>query len=211
MGEGHHDPEVPPGVDAVWLHLSYVTPVLAIVVATFTIAEESGDLSDLLRQNYRTKHFDTRVRVYGRFGELRARIPWARPARHGIGYSVSHAEDGKRKACHALICKHEEGCRRWFVTRFPGRFAGAKSEDRPVVRMLFTNDQVPYAERHAWLRPVGLDFAVPLWRSTDPPGWWLSEDGWPYRKGRHVATLAARRADASEEPARAIPASRIGI
>jgi hypothetical protein len=200
MGDGFHDPDLPPGVDAAWLHVSYVTPALAMVVATFTLGEDAGDLSSLLRNDYRSEVFDVRVRVFGRAGNLRARIPWARPARHGIGYSMSHAEDQKRRACGALIRMHEEACSRWFARRFPGRFAAAKPQDRPTIRMLFTKEQVPYAERHPWLRPVGLDFALPLWRSTEPRGWWLAEDRWPYRKGRHVMTLAAKRADAAEEP-----------
>lgn len=204
VGGGHHDPDLPPGVDAVWLHLSYVTPALAIVAATFTITEESGDLSDLVRQNYRTRHFDTRVRVCGRFGDLRARIPWSRPARYGVGHSVNLAEDEKREACEALVRKHEEACSRWFVARFPGRFAAADPQDRPVIRMLFTKEQLPYGERHAWLRPIGLGSARPLWRSTEPKGWWLTEDRWPYREARHVMTLAARRADAAGEPSQGV-------
>lgn len=200
MGDGHHDSELPPGVDAVWLHLSFVTPALAMVVATFTITESAGDLSGLLRRDYRTRHFDTRVRVYGPLGDLRARLPWARPARHGIGYSVSRAEDQKRRACQAMIRAHEEACSRWFFARFPGRFSAARSEDRPVTRMLFTTKQVPYAERHPWLRSVGLEFALPLWRSTERDGWWLSSDRWPHHDERHVTTLAARRADAAEPP-----------
>ena len=200
MGDDYRDPDLPPGVDAVWLHVSYVTPALAMVVATFSLTEDAGDLSDLLRQDYRTKHFDVRLTVSGRLGNVRAHIPWARPAKHGISWSVSQAEDQKRRACDALIRKHEEACSQWFVARFPGRFAAATPQDRPVIRMLFTKDQVPYKEKRAWLRPLGLDFALPLWRSTEPKGWWLSEDRWPRRDGRHVMTLAAKRADAATEP-----------
>lgn len=200
MGDGHHDDELPTGVDAAWLHVSYVTSTLAMVVATFTIAESAGDLSLALRRDYRTQHFDTRLRVYGRMGDLRARLPWARPARHGIGYSISHAEDQKRNTCGELISSHEEACCDWFFSKFPGRFAAARPDQRPIIRMLFTKEQVPYAERHPWLRPVGLDFALPLWRSTEHEGWWLSSDRWPYDGGRHVMTLAARRADAAESP-----------
>jgi hypothetical protein len=199
MGDGHHDADLPSGIDAAWLHLSYVTPALAMVVATFTLTEEAGDLSPLLRADYRSRVFDVRLRVYGRFGDLRARIPWSRPARHGVGYSMSRPEEEKRRACQALIREYEDSCSRWFVTKFPGRFASAEPEERPVIRMLFTTGQTPYKQRMAWLRPVGLDFAMPLWRSMERPGWWLSEDGWPYREGRHVMTLAARRADVAEE------------
>lgn len=199
MGTGHQDPDLPTGVNAVWLHVSYVTPALAMVVATFTLTEEAGDLSDLLREDYRTRNFDVRIRVYGRYGDLRARIPWSRPARQGIGYKVSRAEDQKRNAWQALIREHEEACSRWFVAKFPGRFAAASPETRPVIRMIFTKQQVPYEERHPWLRPGGLDVAFPLWRSTEPTGWWLSDNRWPDRDGRHVLTLAAKRADAARE------------
>lgn len=67
--------------------------------------------------------------------------------------------------------------------------------------MLFTKEAVPYGQRLPWLRPIDLDFApLPLWRSTEPKGWWLSQDRWPYRDGQHVMTLATRRADAAKEP-----------
>ena len=203
-GDVHHDPDLPSAADAVSLDLRYVTPALAMVVATFTLSEDAGDLSNLLRQDYRTTLLDVRVRVHGRFGDLRAHIPWSRPERHGVSYSINHAENQKRSACHALIRKHQEACSRWFVARFPGRFAAAKFEDRPAIRMLFTKEAVPYAERHPWLRPIDLDFALPLWRSTEPKGWWLSQELWPYREGRHVVTLAAKRSDAAKEPGNGI-------
>ena len=200
MGDGHHDAELPPGVDAVWLNVSYITPSVAIVAATFTIMETAGDLSGLLREDYRTEHFDARVRVYGRWGNLRGRIPWSRPANHGVGYSVSHAEDQKRKACEALIRDHEQACRAWFFARFQGRFASAQENERPTIRLIFTKEQVPFVERHRWLRPVDLDFAIPLWRSDELKGWWLSEDRWSRQGSPHIATLAARRPDAAREP-----------
>lgn len=164
-----------------------------------------SDLSDLLRRDFRTEHLDTYLRVYGRFGELRARIPWSRPARHGVGFGVSHAEDQKRRACQALIREYEEACSSWFFARFRGRFAAAKPEERPVIRLLLTQDEVPFAARSAWFRPIGLDFALPLWRSTDPAGWWLSQERWAHREGgRQIVTLAARRTDAAEEPSKGV-------
>jgi hypothetical protein len=200
MGDGHHDTNLPPGIDAVWINVSYITPAVAVVVATFTITEEAGDLSGLLRNNYRTEHFDARVRVYGRWGSLRARIPWARPARHGLGYSISHAEDQKRKACEALIQGHEQACSKWFFDQFRGRFAAAEDNERPRIRLIFLKQGAPYADRHPWLRPVDLDFAHPLWRSTEPKGWWLSEERWSRQGNPHVAVLAAKRSDGADEP-----------
>ena len=45
VGEGYYDPRLPDGVDAVWLYLHYIAPSLAVIVATFTLTEEAGDLS----------------------------------------------------------------------------------------------------------------------------------------------------------------------
>lgn len=196
MGGGFHDPDLPAGIDGVWLHVSYITPSLAMIVATFTLEEHAGDLSDLLRAEYRSRNFDAYVRIYGRLPRLRARLPWSRPAKHAEGYSMSSVEDEKRRACEALIVEHEAACSRWFFATFPGRFAAAPVRDRPTIRMLFTTEQVPYAERLPWLRPLGLDFALPLWRSTEPEGWWLTTERFPSDQ-RYLTTIAARRRDAA--------------
>lgn len=194
---GHHDPTLPSGVDAVWLQVSYVTPALAMVVGTFTLAEKAGDLSALLRQDYETRRFDIHLTVSGRFGDVRARIPFARPAMYGTGYSSSMPEFEKRDACLALMNKHEEACAKWFYSKFPGRFAAAGPDRRPLIRLLFTKETIPYSERHPWLRPVALDFALPLWRSVSFDGWWLAEERWPGRDRRPLVTLSAKRSDAA--------------
>jgi hypothetical protein len=200
MGEGYNDANLPSGVKAVWLHLSYETPALAMVVATFTLSEDAGDLSDLLRQDYRSRDYDVKVSVIGgRLAGLRARTPWSRPARYRLNHRVSDAANEKRKACQDLMREHEEACSRWFFERFRGRFASAEPEARPILRLIFTKDEVPYAARRAWFRPIGLDFAFPLWRSTEPEGWWLAEERWPHRDGGRVMTLAARRIDVSDD------------
>jgi len=198
-GPGAHDETLPAGVEAVWLRVSYVTSSLAMVVATFTLAEERGDLSAILRADYRTNHRDTYLTVYGRFGRIRAWIPWSRPSQYRAGSHRSGVEDQKREKVDGLVAGFEESCSRWFYGKFSGRFAAATKEDRPVIRMLFTQDHVPYEDRHHWSRPLGLDFALPLWRSDEIPGWWLSEEVWPRRNERNVLTLAARRQDAAEQ------------
>jgi hypothetical protein len=197
-GPGSHDAALPAGVDAVWIRVSYITPSLAMVVATFTLAEESGDLSPILRADYRTRQDGPYFAVYGRFGRLRAHIPWARPTRYRAGANTSMAEDQKRQACDTLIRGLETACARWFYGKFSGRFAAARKEERPVIRMIFTKDEAPYSDRHKWLRPLGLDFAFPLWRSDEAPGWWLSRERSSRPEERDVLTLAARRADAAE-------------
>ncbi len=199
LGMGYRDPDLPSGVEAVWLNVSYVTPSVAIVAATFTLSESAGDLSELLRADYRMEHFNVKLRVYGRWGRLRARIPWARPDRYGIGHDINHPEDAKRKAVEALVSRYEQACSDWFFARFQGRFAAAEERERPVIRLMLTTKEAPFAERNRWLRPVGLDFAHPLWRSDELKGWWLSEERWGLRGDRRMTTLAARRSDAAED------------
>jgi hypothetical protein len=201
MGDGFHDATLPEGVEAVWLHLSYATPSLALLVATFTITEQAGDLSALLRKDYQTTHLDIRVGVYGRGAALRQKCPWARPAEYGLWYKMSSAEDQKRLACETVTRQHEQACSRWFADRFPGRFA-ANPNSRPVMRLLFTQEQVPFKEGKVWLRPVGLSDNLEVWRSTETelPGWALVLSRWSYRHDQHVVTVAARRRDAAREP-----------
>jgi hypothetical protein len=201
VGDGINDAALPESVEAVWLHLVYATPSLALLVATFTITEDAGDLSALLRKDYQTMVHDVRVRVYGRGAALRQKCPWARPARYGLRYSISRAEDQKRLACKAVIRRHEEACIKWFADRFPGTFA-VNPKSRPVMRLMFTREQVPFKERKAWLRPVGLSNNVEVWRSseTELHGWALVLNDWPHRDEQHVVTVAARRKDAAREP-----------
>jgi hypothetical protein len=200
--DSYHDPGLPDGVDAVWLQFNYTVPSLTMVVATFTLSEEAGDLSNLMRQDFRSKPQDLRVRVFGKAGRLREKIPWARPARHFPTYTLDWTTDEKRRACADVIRRHQVACERWFYERFPGRFSLADNDHRPVMRILFTTEQVPFTKGTKWLQPVGLERSIDLWRSTETgfTGWFLSLSHWPYREGRHTITLAARRKDAGKEP-----------
>lgn len=198
---GHTDPNLPLGVDGVWLSVSYITASLAMVVATFVFTAEAGDLSPLLRANYRTEWVASPIVFDGPLAGLRARIPWSRP-RPPQGLRASHSinmpESRKQSAVETLIDDYQLACSEWLAHRFPGRFASARYERRPALRMLFTKEQVPYADRPPWLRPVGLDFAMPLWSSTDPVGWWMRGEPSPFLSHRRVLTLAARRSDIAQ-------------
>jgi hypothetical protein len=200
FGDGINDAALPAGVDAVWLHMSFLTPTLAMVVATFTFDQDTGDLSTVLRQDYEWRRFDPELQINGRLAGLRARIPWSRPESYRLSSNQNRAIDEKREACDAAMNALEGACSDWFFAKFRGRFGAVLAEERPTIRMLFTTDQVPYQERHPWFGPVGLDFAYPLWRSSERDGWWLSEDRWPYRGRSNVMTLAGRRMDAAEKP-----------
>lgn len=78
----------------------------------------------------------------------------------------------------------------------------ADHKRRPVMRLLFTTEQVPFTDQQPWLEPVTLERSFDLWRSSEQgsPGWALSLDRWPRQDERNVVTLAARRKDATREP-----------
>lgn len=196
---GSKDSELPGSVMAVWLHLSYLMPSIAVVVATFTFRDEAADVSSVLRRDYHTQFSDARIRVHGKFGLLRTWLPWARPKYHSMTHNMSRAEDEKRLAFEQVIHEREVECSRWFMSRFPGRFALADSAARPVARLIFTEKEVPFKDRSNWFRPIGLDWSPTIYRSVEIPGWALKEGQWPYARGRFVLTFAARRRDAAHE------------
>jgi hypothetical protein len=199
-GNGYTDGDLPDSVAAVWLQLDFVMPSVAVVVATFTFKDEAADMSALLRRDYETQVRDVRMRVYGKLGRLRARLPWSRPKWHGMSASVSRAEDEKRRACEQLMQIREAECWRWFTSRFRGRLACASPEARPVIRLIFTEHEMPFKNRSEWFRPLGLDWGLTVYRSVDIPGWALKDSQWPYSAARFVLTMAARRGDAAHEP-----------
>jgi hypothetical protein len=200
MGDGFNDSSLPEGIEAVWINVSYVTPALTMVVATFTITESAGDLSPILRRDYTSTHSELDIHVEGILGHIRARLPWARPKRFATSQQLNTPEDQKRAACRRLIHDFETSCGNWFFNKFPGRFATSDFDDRPVIRILLTKEHVPFAGRLASLRPVELDFAFPLWRATEGVGWSMKEGLWPHDENRPILTLAARRQDAARSP-----------
>jgi hypothetical protein len=201
-GMGATDPELPPDVSAVWLSLHYEMPSVAVLVATFTIEDDAGDLSAVMRRDHQTYYYDPRIKVSGHFGHVRAKVPWSRPARYRISTKGSHPVDGKRRECEALMSQHEDACLSWFVSRFPGSFAEAERKHRPSMRLLVTQEAVPFQDRRTPLESVGLDWNPDLWHSPEPDfGWSLSLDRWVDRSSQHRfrATLGGRRCDAARE------------
>jgi hypothetical protein len=195
---GTIDPELPEGIEAVWPYVHFLTPSLTVVVATFTLTDQAGNLSELLRANYQTEASDLRFRVFGPFGWVRSRIPWARPARHSAWVSIRQVDYQKRHACDSLIESHEKACWDWLTKRFPGRFSAEVLAARPTVRILLTKDQVPCKGNPASLAAVGLASSIDAWRSTDVPGWTFQFSRASDRRFR--ATAAARRQDAAKSP-----------
>ncbi len=105
------DPALPDGIDSVNLDLFFPTPSLTMIVATFTLTDQAGDLSELLRADYHT--IDFRMWVGGRFDQARARIPWARSVHHRVSRTLRTAEDQKGLACESVYCdgrRTKRGC-----------------------------------------------------------------------------------------------------
>lgn len=191
----HIDRELPHGIDEVCPRLYFPTPSLTLMVATFTLTDQAGDLSELLRADYRGEaHID--IRVPGPFGSARSHIPWSRPARHSESGTVGRAVDQKRLACEARIKAHEAVCWKWLASRFRGRFSAEKLADRPAVWLLLTKNAAPFKDDAGWLAPAGLAFGPGVWRPAESHGWFLQLADWP-RDQRFTAT-AARRLEAAE-------------
>lgn len=192
------DSTLPISVDAVWLRLSHLTPSLTVLAATFTIAEESGDLSEVLRRDYRMEHTTPRVRVDGRLGAVRARIPWSRPARYAANSQMIQAGAAKKRACLELISEHEQACMEWFYEKYPGRFARADTASRPVGRIIFTTNDLPFSSHTSWQGPADID-KWDSWISYAPEGWRLAFNRLsrhaPHEHITHITTFAARRED----------------
>lgn len=197
FGFENFDPELPEGIDAIWPSVFYPTPSLTLVVATFTLTEVAGDLSHLLRADYQTSAVDMRFHVQGRFGRIRALIPWARPASRSLWYTVLRADDHKHLACESLIEARETACWKWMGDKFPGRFSAEAMVDRPTTRLILTKEQVPFKRGPRWLSSLGLGGFPPnvTWRSTTAPGWAIR-----LGQDRAIATAAARRVDAARSP-----------
>lgn len=204
LGMGFTDPTLPKGVDAVWLSVSYVTPSVAMVSATFTIAEEAGDLSEILRTDRRNAVRDVRLIVPGPLGRFRARIPWARPKSHGMTAKRDDVWSQKQRDVEAVVTRFEDDCGRWFYGNFAGRFSQLEPSDRPSVRMLFTEKARPFSEQQRGpLSSAGLGWSWDVFEGLEDAttGWWLSPRR-PWREGRQRAwTVAARRSDAGDPDA----------
>ncbi len=200
LGDGFADPDLPEGVDAVWMHLHYPVPSIAVLVATFTFSETSADLSKILGADYRTQMRDRQLHVYGRFSRVRAKLPWARPKFYRTGHSIYGVEHQKREACEELISRYEHECWNWLAKYFSGRFTEERIRNRPAMRILLTKVSRPFVERSRPLAPVGLDHAWDAWSCSEAPGWMLNFRNWPVDEQRRFGVLAAaRRSDVAKE------------
>jgi hypothetical protein len=196
---GVHDSAVPATVQAVWLNLHFVVPSVAVVCATFTFEEEASELSGLLRSDFYTVTRNVRAEVRGRFGWLRARIPWARPRSLTVSSQPSDALSGKRQAVRERIQEREQECARWFYGRFPGRFAKADKDAQPSIRLMFTEHALPFEGRDMWRDGPDLGWSPDVYRGTSRVGWSLKDGAWPWNKKPEVMTFAARRSDVGDE------------
>jgi hypothetical protein len=85
------------------------------------------------------------------------------------------------------------------TNKFPGRFSAEAIDDRPTMRLIFTEEQVPFKREPVWLSPLGLGIAPDVWRSSEQPGWAIRLRSWPGQDRTHVVA-ATRRVDAAKSP-----------
>jgi hypothetical protein len=189
------DPSLPEDIDAVWINMHYPVSSVAIVVATFLLAEDASDLSEVLRADYQSEGYDVQVTVQGPFGRLRTRIPWARPAHYRMVTFVRSARDKKRLARESFITGHEKACWQWLGNRFPGRFGIESLSGRPIVRLFVTEEQEPFVSHEGWLTEACLDDFDTVWQAAYAPPWRLKLDDW-IAKRRCTAIAAVRRREA---------------
>lgn len=196
LGDGFKDPTLPETLEGVFLDLHFPAPSLTMLVASFILTDQAGDLSPILRHDYYSEPYDIAIIIPGRLGRLRERLNWSRPARASYSHGVRTADLMKRFKCDEHIEKHESECARWLNSRFAGRFSSADLHDRPIVRVLLTRESRPFARDDRSLEAAGLDFAPDLWREDN--GWAFVVDDWATRR-RSVAIAAARRRDVVKE------------
>jgi hypothetical protein len=179
----------PRNVDVVNIDLYFLQPSFTVLIATFAIADDAGDLSKVLRTDYAS---DGHVSVIGPLGWVRSRIPWSRPAENLVVVPSWQPSRRKRQAFEDLIRDHEVSCWRWLAGRFPGRFCREDPALRPSFRVLTTKESNPYVDDHKWLNPPGLRFRSDLWRPATSKNWFLQVSDWP-RELQTTATAATRR------------------
>jgi hypothetical protein len=208
FGFNGFDPDMPDMVEAISPTIFWVTPSLTVVVATFTLKENAGDLSEILRADYATSPEKAVINVSGRFSGVRTHIPWARPKGWSASQDIHDAEQKKVEACEAAISRHERACVEWFGKRFPGVFHLTGPENRPRARLLFTKKEVPFDDYQGQFYAVNLAPPLDAWTSTSQPGWKLSFH--QHRASRpEVITFAARRSDAARSPGGSEPGDSI--
>lgn len=203
IGPGSHDPTLPTGVDAVWLNVRYVSSSIALVAATFTITEEAGDLSQVLRTDTKRKSFNHSITVEGRFGQLRGAMWWARPRLYGWSSSSLMASQVKEKAVESRIAALEDACGAWFARAFPGKFSRLPEDQRPHTRIVLTAAEPPFDDdpRGAFaVARIGSSYGTYLGTDKGFEGWHLQTRSQIMGEGRdaRVWTFAARRSDVGE-------------
>jgi hypothetical protein len=199
FGGGFADPNVPAGVDAIWLTVFTPLPSVTQLVATFVFDEEAGDLTRYLRADYETEVHSIRVHVRGPLGKIRSRVPWSRPRSGSFNHGIWLPDMQQRIAAQSLIELHEDRCCRWLAKMFPGAYATVSASGRPVTRVLLTEGTEPLTGNIAPLRAVDLNPSGLIWKGGDEGvGWRMSVTRRDGDDSSHVVIAAARRRDTSD-------------
>ena len=206
---GISDPKLPVGVDAAFLNVSTVTPSVAVVTVTFALEPGSVDIGAHLAVDRHLTMTDVKVVIPGRLGKLRSRIPWSRPKSHGTTSSMDDVWRLKELAVEDAVRTIEDECAKWFYNQFPGGFSKVSTARRPHVRIVLTEQALPFES--GWPRTpidaagIGVSWGAYRGSDADTAGWRLST-GSPFRSEREETwVFAARRSDVAYENTRDEP------
>ncbi|WP_324738843.1 hypothetical protein P6281_10150 [Mycobacterium sp. 5-140-3-2] len=203
--DASRDSTIAKPIKAVELILMSAAPSLTLLVAIFYPDEDEFDLSDRLRDDFAMRVDTSRFTVRGRFARLRALNPWSRAksASYAINFSVpSHLQ---REWCREKFDEFDAYCWHWLSKRAFGKFAELPPDQRPSVRVIFTEDIEPFGpiddepvvisagkplserdkermnRRRGPLEALGLNGADHVWTSPQRDGFYFSmeRDGSP--------------------------------
>ncbi|WP_143116044.1 hypothetical protein [Lentzea xinjiangensis] len=190
---GYIDPTLPEGISAATTTIVTATPSLTILVCTFILEEEEGNLTKPLLETHQTEYGKVNVFVEGALGSLRSKIPWARPRRFSTTRNTKMVWQLKKEETDAIFERYEAPCSEWFESRFPGRFSEELLESRPKARLIVTRKEKPISTGGlTWTTAAGINSHWDLWASTSPEGWTANVDR--FRNQNSVLTFSGVRA-----------------
>jgi hypothetical protein len=191
------DPSLPPHVTAVHLGLHYVTPSISVVVATFALDDDFGNMGDVVGIEFKPELGRTDFRISGRLGALRKRIPWARPKVYNLNTQLWSPRIKRHKAFFDFVESAEEDCWKWFRKIFEGKFSDSKKSERPSIRLFLGKEESPFengSNRH-WLSIISeLDWQI--WQKKGSENSWrIKRADWIRNIRKPYWVAAARRSD----------------
>lgn len=190
--DGVKDETLPPGIDAVHLFLASASPSVTLLIALCMPSTSEADLSDVLRADFATEVRAIRIRVPGRLGKIRARVPFARPRKAYFSTSTMHPTQIKEETLEARLELLQEHCWSWLSGTARGKFSNVPVSARPVMRVYFTDGVDPFSRTPA-LGPLGLDYSNQVWNTSDCTSFYFADLDWAGLSDRKIGCTAVEK------------------